>query len=100
MRQKGCFALLLYDSLHSTGPTECQKILVGASLYDIKSDSTQDNKLGRWVDGTNDWSTKCLMFQVLLFFIKSWWGQAYMLDIKSDSNSVVVVTTESQYIGF
>ena len=30
-----------------------------------KSDNLQYNTLGRWVDGTNDSSIKCLMFQVL-----------------------------------
>ena len=33
-----------------------------------KSDNLQYNMLGRWVDGTNDSLTKCLMFQALFFF--------------------------------
>ena len=37
----------------------------------IKSDNLQYNKLGHWVAGMNDSSTKCLMFKVLFsFFIK------------------------------
>ena len=36
-----------------------------------KSDNLQYNTLGRWVAGTNDSSTKRLMFQVLFFFIIS-----------------------------
>ena len=35
---------------------------------DLKSDNLQYNTLGRWVDGTNDSSTKRLMFQALFFF--------------------------------
>ena len=31
----------------------------------LKSDNLQYNTLGRWVDGTIVWLTKCLMFQVL-----------------------------------
>ena len=37
----------------------------------LKFDNLQYNMLVRWVPGTNDWSTKCLMFQVLSFFIIS-----------------------------
>ena len=37
----------------------------------FKSDNLQYNMLGRWVDGTIVSSTKCLMFQVLFFFIIS-----------------------------
>ena len=37
----------------------------------IKSDNLQYNTLVRWVAGTNDSSTNCLMFQVLFFFIIS-----------------------------
>ena len=37
----------------------------------LKSDNLQYNTLVRWADGTNDSSTKRLMFQVLFFFIKS-----------------------------
>ena len=36
----------------------------------LKSDNIQYNTLGCWVHGTNNSSTKCLMFQVF-FFIKS-----------------------------
>ena len=32
---------------------------------DKKSDNLQCNTLGCWVDGRNDSSTKCLMFQAL-----------------------------------
>ena len=34
----------------------------------LKSDNLQYNMLGRWVDGTNNSSTKRLMFQALFFF--------------------------------
>ena len=34
----------------------------------LKSDNLQYNTLVRWFAGTNDSSTKCLMFQVLFFF--------------------------------
>ena len=37
---------------------------------DLKSVNLQYNTLVRWADGTNDVSTKSLMFQVLLFFHK------------------------------
>ena len=37
----------------------------------LKSVNLQYNTLVRWADGTNDLSTKRLMFQVLFFFIKS-----------------------------
>ena len=39
----------------------------------LKSVNLQYNTLVRWADGTNDSSTKCLMFQVciIIFFIKS-----------------------------
>ena len=37
----------------------------------LKSVNLHYNKLVRWADGTNDSSTKLLMFQVLFFFIKS-----------------------------
>jgi len=40
--------------------------------YDYKSDNLQYNTLARWVDGTNDSSTKRLMFQALFFFIISY----------------------------
>ena len=35
---------------------------------DIESDNLQYNILGCWVDGMSVSLTKCLMFQVLLFF--------------------------------
>ena len=38
------------------------------SCKQLKSDNLQYNTLGRWVTGTNDSSTKHLMFQVLFFF--------------------------------
>ena len=41
------------------------------SCKQLKSDNLQYNTLGRWVTGTNDTSTKRLMFQVLFFFIIS-----------------------------
>ena len=34
----------------------------------LKSNKLQYNTLARWVDGTNDSSTKCLMFQAFAFF--------------------------------
>ena len=34
---------------------------------DYKSDNLQYNTLVRWIAGTNDSSTKCLMFQALFF---------------------------------
>ena len=34
----------------------------------VKSDNLQYNTLARWVDGTNDSSTKRLMFQAFFFF--------------------------------
>jgi hypothetical protein len=37
----------------------------------MNSVNIQYNTLVCWVDGTNDLSTKRLMFQVLFFFIKS-----------------------------
>ena len=37
-----------------------------------KSDNLQYDMLGRWIDGTIVSSTKCLMFQVLFFFIISY----------------------------
>ena len=37
----------------------------------LKSDNLQYNTLGCWVAGTNDSSTKRLIFQVLFFFIIS-----------------------------
>ena len=37
----------------------------------LKSDNLQYNTLVCWADGTNNSSNKCLMFQVLFFFIKS-----------------------------
>ena len=37
----------------------------------LKSNNLQYNTLARWVNGTNDLSTKCLMFQVLFFIIIS-----------------------------
>ena len=40
----------------------------GKSSRDLKSDNLQYNPLVRWYAGTNDSSTKCLMFQVLFFF--------------------------------
>jgi hypothetical protein len=43
---------------------ECNK----GQQHDLKSDNLQyGNMLCRWVDGTNDSLTKCLMFQVLFF---------------------------------
>ena len=39
----------------------------GLSLYDIKSVNLQYNTLVCWADGTNNSSTKCLMFQVFFF---------------------------------
>ena len=38
----------------------------------IKSNNLQYNMLGHWVDGTNDSSTKRLMFQALFFLIISY----------------------------
>ena len=38
--------------------------------YIQKSDNLQYNTLVRWFAGTNDSSTKCLMFHVLSFFHK------------------------------
>ena len=38
----------------------------------LKSVNLQYNTLDRWVDGTNDSSTKCLMFQASLFSIFHW----------------------------
>ena len=48
-------------------------IILGSTYYTLsvlltlKSINLQYNMLGRWVNGTNDSSTKHLMFQVLFF---------------------------------
>ena len=47
------------------------QFLINADMHIIKSNNLQYNRLGRWVAGTNNSSTKRLMFQVLFFFIIS-----------------------------
>ena len=49
-----------------------KKMLSVPYLYKciMKSVNLQYNTLVRWADGTNNLSTKCLMFQVLFFFHK------------------------------
>jgi hypothetical protein len=37
-------------------------------IYHLKSDNLQYNMLACWVDGTNESSAKCLIFQALFFF--------------------------------
>ena len=50
-----------------------QQVFIRLSSGDYqKSDNLQYNTLGRWVDGTNNSSTKRLMFQALFFFIISY----------------------------
>ena len=44
----------------------------------IKSDNIQYNMLVRWVGGTNDSSTKRLMFQVLFFFHNFWQNSLFV----------------------
>ena len=52
----------------------CDNTAKKASLADpsLKSNNLQYNTLVHWFAGTNDSSTKCLMFQALLFFIISY----------------------------
>ena len=54
--------LLIWCLLH--------KVDLGPELKSkhLKSDNLQYDTLGRWVTGTNDSLTKCLMFQVLFVF--------------------------------
>ena len=46
--------------------------VAASTQWYLKSNSLQYNALACWVDGTNDSSTKCLMFQALFFFIISY----------------------------
>ena len=55
--------------------TLCSKTQLTSSstaMQYVKSDNLQYNTLGHWVAGTNDSSTKRLMFQALFFFIISY----------------------------
>ena len=45
----------------------CQESSSSKNRLHLKSDNLQYNTLGRWIAGTNDSSTKRLMFQVLFF---------------------------------
>ena len=61
--------LCCYDPfLTETGPPEFQKTWLGILLVDVKSYNLQYNTLVRQFAGTNDSSSKRLIFQVLFFF--------------------------------